>query len=430
MNTRGRFCILLGFAILAGAVAGFLAGRTGPDGRSGGPRASGQTGEAIPASGNGAGAESLARDHPDEQLAAWLDTAWDILQRKHGPGFLVETDAPELLLSLERLTSADFTRLMEALDRRPDGEARRLLQEMLRAEWSARDPRAALAWTHEHRPDIYKAAVISLSAVNPAAAWAEWKSQPGGTDDSGEPGKTIFRNWARLDREAALEALLTPGPRLDGGASTGFYDAAIPDRVKFPREWEEAREGIARRLLEMEDAPRVSEFSSLIRGLHDRGGPGIKDELAAWITRQPLPEASQALLLTSMAQWEGLMSPAASRENFSWLWERLPDSQRGETLTRIVEFWASPHAYSSQDTDGCGKWLNEQTNLSPGCAPALKAFALYAADKDPESGLAWARRVPDPALREEAVREVTSLILKHWPGQAAALGLTGSPGND
>ncbi len=430
MKVSRGFVIALGVALLTGGLAGYYAGgyvggRIGEHEDAALPSQN-TTLFRAPASGEAGGS---ALRHPGEELGAWMDKAWDIFSRRGSPGFNAATDAPQVLLALERLTAADFALLMKQLDTRSETPAKRLLQDFLFAEWSRRDSQAALAWTREHRPDKFQEGVVALSASNARAAWTAWKSRPGAADlaGSGEPAMSIFDNWARQDRAAALEAVLDPGLKNHMGAVMGFYGSALPDRAQFPREWEESRDGIAKRILELPSPERATALSSFLMSIHNNTASVQRDELALWVKQQTLTKSEQAVLLTGIAQWDGSSDSAASWKAFPWLWQQVPLSERGGTLKSIVEYWASEKPWSSKDTDGCGKWLNEQTDLGPECAPALKAFALHAAAKDPEAGLAWAQKVTDLPLRAEALREVSALILKQWPHRAAELGVASLP---
>ena len=123
-----------------------------------------------------------------------------------------------------------------------------------------------------------------------------------------------------------------------------------------------------------------------------------------------------------VAQSDGC-APEQARETWPWLWNTLPESQRGPTLKSIVEYWASDKAWSARDPNACGQWLNTQMPLGPEHGAALKDFALHTTATDPVSGLAWAAENPDPAIRPKAVQEVQALIRKQWPHRLAELGV-------
>jgi hypothetical protein len=372
-------------------------------------------------------AEDSALRHSQESLVTWLESARDTLAKHGHPGFNLQTDAPHLLLAIERMTPADFAMLMQLTGECADGPDKRVLQDCLFAGWSRKDPRSALAWTRERRPDKFNEAVKVLSKSNASGAWEAWTSLPGQKDRDGETLNTLFANWAKQDRTAALEALLTIKPQDRTAANLGFFSSSIPDRKKSPQEWMDFREEIAQRIMEITDpGDRVSAASSLLNALYERNSPAMREEMAGWLEKQPLSERDRVSLLTGMAQWEGC-DPSRSKEAFSWLWKTVPVSSRGVALASIVEYWASGKPWSARDPDACGRWLNEQPNLGPECDPALKAFALHAAAKDPGAGLEWAKRVSEPAVRAASIHEVSALILKQWPNRAAELGVAEQP---
>ncbi len=208
-------------------------------------------------------------------------------------------------------------------------------------------------------------------------------------------------------------------------AKLGFFFKVFPDRKKKPALWAQRLEAITDRILqEPDESQRVNTLADLldpVRG--ERTGTASRDAAAAWIRSLPLDEKHQGTLLICLAQNEGCISihaPAA----YPWLWENVPRSQQQEAFAKIVAYWASDKEWSAKNPDACGRWLNTQAeSLGPEHAAALKAFALFAVARDPESGLAWANANPDSATRAKAVEEVAAVIRSQWPRRAEELGV-------
>lgn len=390
-------------------------------------------GPLIPAGQNKAGGPV----HPESDLLGWMRQALESVETG-GHGFDAAIDAPQLLLTLERLTPDDFPLLLGLLAERADGKAKGLLQEWLLTEWSQRSPYEALLWARDNREDKYGKALEVLSKRNAAAAWREFEVHSVKLDASGNPVRSIFSEWARQDRKTALDALFalqqrkeSNSDRLGSGAELGFFSSALPTRTESPEQWRETRDDIARQILEQKDEDvRFHALNSLLSQMNSSYGHTAdpvrlaikRRELAEWLLPLPLTEAEQARHLSLIAQWDGSeIAPAV--DAFPWFWQTVPASQRVNALASIVEYWASNDLGSAQDPDACGRWLNGLGPLGPEFSIPLKSFALHAAAKDPESGLAWARQIADPAVRGEAVAEVGALILKQWPHRAAELGV-------
>jgi hypothetical protein len=371
--------------------------------------------------------------HSGGDLADWVRQAGERAAAS-GLGFQLEMDTPDLLLALERLTVADCPLLMIEITRLPDGAGKRQLQDCLLAAWSRQAPEEAMAWARENRPDRYGEAIQALARKDARAAWKVFQEHPAKWNSTGEPTRTVFSQWAMQNRSAALEALLElETGRVDPTpARMGFFASSLPERAKFPNEWQVACDQITARILEEPDAKgRIGALSALLSEIgqsipssrEDRASlEARRKELSGWLLALPLAEADQGKLLTAIAQWDGVI-PGAAQDAFAWLWQTVPVGQRVEALTSIVENWASDKPWSARDPDGCGRWLNEQGPLGPEFSGALKSFALHAAAKDPESGLAWAQQIADPAIRQDAVQQVKAQILKQWPHRAVGLGV-------
>jgi hypothetical protein len=370
--------------------------------------------------------------HADLELDDWVRQAGE-LAAMGGLGFHAETDAPHLLLAAANLTPGDFPLLMERLARLSDGPAKRQLEEWLLAEWSRQAPETALAWTRENRPDRYGEAVIAFARKDARAAWQDMQGYLEKTKGTGDLTHAVFFQWGLQNRHEALEALLQRMAKVEEyRAVEGFLTAVLPDRKKFPEQWRVIRDEVTARMAQEENAgARLVSLRALMT--HMKMDSQIswddtasleptRNELSRWLMAIPLSEVEQGKLLISIAQWDGLM-PGAAQDSFSWLWRTVPEGQRVSALTSIVENWASENPWSSNDPDACGKWLNEQGPLGTEFSGALKSFALHAAAKDPESGLAWAQQIADPAIRQDAVQQVKAQILKQWPHRAAGLGV-------
>ena len=434
MKTLSYLSLQLCVVVILGIVTGALLARShsmSPGLSQAGKDASlTVSGNGGPVAGSGIGNPLV---HTAFELDDWVRQASELAMAS-GIGFHGETDAPHLLLALKHLTPADFPLLMERVFRLPDNGAKAHLQAWLLTEWSRLAPEDALAWTKENLPDRYQEAIRALARKNPRAAWDEIKANPINKNGSGEPTVTIFAQWGMQDGPAALEAMLqmVRDGKDPTAANLGFFSTALPDRKKSPEQWSNARDNISKRILEEKEAKvRISALSALMMEISNTipasGGNRSaletkRRELSEWLFQIPLAETDQARLLTCIAQWDGSRADGAA-DAFAWLWQTVPVGQRVEALTSIVEYWASDKPWSSKDPDGCGRWLNEQGPLGPEFSGALKSFALHAVAKDPESGLAWAQQIADPAIRQDAVQEVKAQILKQWPHRAAGLGV-------
>ena len=370
--------------------------------------------------------------HSDLELDDWVRQAGE-LAAMEGLGFHAETDAPHLLLAAANLTPWDFPVLMERIAQLSDGPAKRQLEERLLAEWSRRAPETALAWTRENRPDRYGEAVIAFARKDAKAAWQDMQGYLEKTKGTGDLTQAVFLQWGLQNRHEALEALLQRMTKNeDYGAVEGFLTAVLPDRKKFPEQWRAIRDEVTTRISQEENAgARVVTLRALMQQMKMDSQISLDDiaslepmrnELSRWLKAIPLSEVEQGKLLINLAQWDGVI-PGAAQDLFSLLWRTVSEGQRVAALTSIVENWASDNWWSAKDTDACGKWLNSQGPLGPEFSGALRSFALHAAAKDPESGLAWAQQIADPTIRQDAVQQVKAQILKQWPHRAAGLGV-------
>jgi hypothetical protein len=372
------------------------------------------------------GAVSLEAD--SAMLRQWLDEA-SVLASSESSDLAM--DAPHLLLALAAWSAHDLARLMADVQRLPEGPARTRLEDWILSEWAARAPGPALAWTREHRPDKYGAAVEALAHHDPAAAWQAVQEHPVPGGRAGDTASHIFSRWAAADRMAALDAWLLMDKKgdLSFRAGMGFGENALPQKGKDPDAWTSALQALTQRVMEEPDSKSWVTTIDLIRNCietsqrHEDTTPAQRrTELTAWLRGLNLDENEFASQLTMVAQHDGASADLAP-EAWPWLWREAPESQRGQTMKSIVKYWASDDQWSAKDPDACGQWLNSLQPLGAEHGEALKDFAQYAAARDPVSGLAWAQANPDPAARAVATKEVHAIILKQWPHRAAELGV-------
>ena len=240
MKTRLAFPLMLGAAILAGGYGGHLMRRSAVPlpGDIHLPRVSSEVGNPlVPKPSQGPLTEVPA------QMRRWLDTAAELAENPLADPAM---DAPHLLLTLASWNARDFATAMEQAGRLPESPARRRIEEWILTQWMERSPVAAMAWTCEHRPDRYPAAVEALARRDAAAAWQAVQENPVPGNNSGDTASSIFLQWAAQDRLAALDAWLKMDRKVDDSfrAGLGYSENALPPKAKDPAVWSAARNAL------------------------------------------------------------------------------------------------------------------------------------------------------------------------------------------
>lgn len=283
MKSRILFPILLAAVILTGGYgghrlrrgAGQQEGSAGTHGNS-----SAEAGSTTPTSATPPPPESPA------PMRRWLEAAAELAGN---PLADPAVDAPHLLLAMAAWGARDFTAAMADAGRLPDGQVRRRIEEWILAQWTERVPAAAMAWTREHRPDKYPAALEALARRDAAAAWQAVQENPVPGENSGDTVASIFSQWAAQDRMAALEAWLKMDRKANDSfrAGMGFAENALPPKADDPQAWAAVRDSLTQRVMQEEGANRFTGIdllkSCLERQTSDAKPAERREELATWL---------------------------------------------------------------------------------------------------------------------------------------------------
>lgn len=252
-------------------------------------------------------------------------------------------------------------------------------------------------------------------------------------------------DWAKVDPQAALQALLDASAADKDPDRTPFYSAFSYFFESWARThgWDAAfaaAKGLedsgarqfalrqlghealqkcerpAERLTELlaaaPECDRTAMLSSAMRmwGLRPGADPA---EITAWIDALPR-DAMPADQLTQLERAAASACMAKNpRQAADWLLSRATKENRSEHLRNLVQEWAvmAPNA--------CGEWLRKQP-FGPDMDPAIEFFSQIIVRDDGESAVQWASRTSDPARRErllQIVREKWSVV---DPAAAAA----------
>jgi hypothetical protein len=205
---------------------------------------------------------------------------------------------------------------------------------------------------------------------------ARWNAVNALTDKSARTAelKSLAAAWAATDPQSAFEAMLKT-------ASAGGEE-------------------------------EISLLMGLILSMSRTAGTDPAD-VASWmgaLTPGILPPGQLSRIERAVAAAWRAKNP---RKSADWLLSRATPESRSRHIASAVDEWVltSPNA--------CGEWLR---SLPPGpdTDPAIETFARQIVREDPESALAWASRISDPALRDQLKKS----ILEKWrmsdPDAAAA----------
>ena len=97
-----------------------------------------------------------------------------------------------------------------------------------------------------------------------------------------------------------------------------------------------------------------------------------------------------------------------------WLFKHTPEEVLPDALAAAVGVWARA------DPNAAATWLGESAPAGVDTDVAVASFARQIVDRDPESALAWATSVKNPALRQGAQSSVMSQWAIREPAAARA----------
>ncbi|MBI4326505.1 MAG: hypothetical protein HY674_14755 [Chloroflexi bacterium] len=319
------------------------------------------------------------------------------------------------------IAGMDVEQVARALTELEQAPATWVLQELrlhLLRRWASLDPRAAWDYTRNHQSEfrevpgfgtIEAALLQRWSVTDPAAAlqaWNELGPQAREDDRNRWALRLIFSALGRqdLDRAMALADTLNPVEKSEAVAGLAAFAADARHRDAL-----------------------LGTLSSLPSG--DLRTRALAEALASWSQKQPT-EAIQWLDASTFDRNErgSIEEQLATqwlhqdqRGTADWLLSRADSpTRRARRLEMIVTSWG--HV----DPTACGQWLIAQ-GLDADAAVAMRLYANTVAANFPVEAVAWARSIPDEAMRQRALAELEGKLRQLYPNRVDEL--LGRPGN-
>ncbi|MEZ5303173.1 MAG: hypothetical protein R3F11_21395 [Verrucomicrobiales bacterium] len=301
------------------------------------------------------------------------------------------------LRELETLSASELEALLGKLDPK-DAAYQALFELLVRA-----DPKRAFAFGEQLEEGrgsaLLSMALYRWSAVDPRAAWAAVRSLEGERRPGFLEGE-VLGQWAKDDLNGALEAWAELSENLQSSSFTRIADAHARDP--------ESRDKLLDFLTKQPSGSGRSWAFANVLQTWAKDAP--LSEIATWIDSEAgQHEAGE------IADFERKVAGVAVQREpkaaIDWLMSRSSPERRSEDLEALVGLWAV------SEPNAAGEWLGSLT-MGPDTDAAVATFARRIRRDDPESALEWARRIDDPALRDE----VSNNVLRVWddvdPGAA------------
>jgi hypothetical protein len=285
------------------------------------------------------------------------------------------------------------------------------------------------------------------AALDPQGAWTYARNVPSssGSWSSREAAGRVLRRWAIADPLAALQSWRelklsdSNSDRYDQYRSDFYGLADLFSRL--------GRQNMEQALVELQTLlPDQKEAAwKALAGL--AGREEFRERILTALTALPQGEARAGALAQALTSWkrsvsnvepvwQWLDSAQLARSDMVRIEERLwadeffngqreaasdwllararSPKERGDRMETAVMNWASG------DPVACANWLNRQ-GLDDTASRAMAVFARTAVANHPEDAVAWARRIPDPAVRQRSLEEVEKRLRVQYPNRADAL---------
>ncbi|MFN0126585.1 MAG: hypothetical protein ACKV19_07870 [Verrucomicrobiales bacterium] len=288
---------------------------------------------------------------------------------------------------LDEIRPEDIPAALAEVEGLRDQQQRMMLQMALLGKWAETDAPAAMQYAEEHPAGagmMAQMAKLSVAAAwaekDPDAVWAWYKAQPE-DDKSGTMGgnmvlASLFSQMAAQDPAQAFRRL----EELDGAgrqmALAGMFQASLFD--------EEKRSAI---LAQVDALPDTAERTQARQAMLGQWAMMAPDEALDWVKSRPAAE--QGNLREAMGPMLMMSEP---KKGADFLLDGATDEQKPQRYLQVIASWAA------LDTNAAGTWLSEQPQ-GPHLDDARLSFVGIAAQKDPESAMAWAGTIENPDKR-------------------------------
>ncbi len=229
--------------------------------------------------------------------------------------------------------------------------------------WGRKDPLAALAWSADLDDYVKSATMEGLAegwgAVDPEAAAAAGMEMLG-TEHGRDFLVSVATQWAGSDPAKAAEW------------AAGLRDESLRAAV-------------------------VNELGSV-------WSETAPEKAAEWAAAIADPGSRHAAETGIAIGWAG-HDPGGALE---WALATIQDTDQLDEMAGDVVF-----NWGNADPRGMAQWL-ERREPGLGTDRILKSFSGLLMGEDPETAIAWASRIADPALREEQVRQLAEILVRDF----------------
>ncbi len=271
--------------------------------------------------------------------------------------------------------------------------------------WAEADPAGAAAWFNENTTgtvldDAMWEALESWGRKDPRAAFAWSENLDDYVKSTAMQG--LAEGWGAVDPEGAVAA----------GMEMRDKDWGHEFLVSVATQWAgsdptKAASWAAGLVDEQLRGAVMNELGSI----WSRTDP---KNAAAWAASIEDPGARFAAEAGIAIGWSE-HDPGGAVE---WALSAIQDPEQLEDLVGDITF-----NWSNLDPRGATRWLEQQAP-GPQTDLVLKSFSGLVIDDDPESAIAWASRISDPALRAAQVRELAASLVAGY-GEAGRRALQG-----
>lgn len=392
----------------------------------------------TPSSAAGAGTpaavpETVTPEETDALLKSTLEGFRDY-QKIPANTFTGHWRRARLVSSLTNLSTTKLLALVDALMAEGSREAEEMAGRLLGPVLTSRDPARIWAWLRDganaDKPNYVRflsgtGSIFSEWAKrDPQAALAAWNAdaQSFVREDKVNPSTIveIYRSWGENSPDAALSAvekITDPADRLRFAEAAGWSLQKLFEGA--PDTWPPDADTLVNRMLTLTGDKAAAGMERILRARLVQQTP---QETAAWADSLASTPKQRALIDQGLADSWMPLDPAAAAD---WYVDRVSTRNaglRGEALDRTIRHWtragdnnAARDSQSPPDLAAASQWLIAQgLNFQSQSAMATLAQAWGEA-REPEAALAWARALPDPTARAEALQTVTQEIRQRFP---------------
>ncbi len=304
---------------------------------------------------------------------------------------------------LQTWAQTDPSAAMARLDELPPGGRRDDIQSNILIAWANKDPAGALAEMSRRiesgelgrgRGD-FPDAVSTAAAADPAAALQWTENLP--DDLRGDAAIIVAGSWAAKDPAAALDWAIAHGLELDQSSSLGggYWSAR----------------SLLERALESDSGKQSNGFEHNPQARRERACLPNQSGTRPWKLRERFSMNCRPIFRQSrLPTFADRIAETGTDEAVSWTKELTAGSIREKAITAIV---SSLGRESSEQRDS----LIEQYPVGADRDAALRGVVQASWGKQTQ-GLSFAQRISDPAMREQAFRQVASSWLNSEPTAA------------